>query len=90
MMDGGNLDDAFDLIHSNAADVLVILENDLYRRLSENTVTKALENCRRTIVLDHLMNATVEKADIVLPVAAYAESSGTMVNNEGRAQRFTR
>jgi NADH-quinone oxidoreductase subunit G len=34
------------------------------------------------------MNKTTQKADILLPAATFAESEGTIVNNEGRAQRF--
>ena len=40
------------------------------------------------IVLDHLTNATTERASVVLPAATFAEGDGTLVNNEGRAQRF--
>ena len=32
--------------------------------------------------------ATVAKADIILPAATFAEGDGTLVNNEGRAQRY--
>ena len=31
---------------------------------------------------------TAAKAEVVLPAAAFAEADGTLVNNEGRAQRF--
>jgi NADH-quinone oxidoreductase subunit G len=41
-------------------------------------------------VLNHSHNATTEKADIVLPAATFAESTGTLVNYEGRAQRYYR
>ena len=34
------------------------------------------------------MNATVAHAAVVLPAATFAETSGTFINNEGRAQRF--
>ena len=36
------------------------------------------------------MNETTEKADFVLPSGTFAESTGTIVNNEGRAQRYYR
>jgi NADH-quinone oxidoreductase subunit G len=39
-------------------------------------------------VLDHLNSATTEAAELVLPAGTFAESDGTLVNNEGRAQRF--
>ena len=40
------------------------------------------------IVLDHSETATVEKANIVLSAASFAEGDGTVVSQEGRAQRF--
>ncbi len=38
--------------------------------------------------LDWLPTAAVNRADIVLPTAAWVEMDGTFINNEGRAQRF--
>ncbi len=69
-------------------EVLIILENDLYRRLPAKQADKILEKCPHVIVLDHLMHATALKADLVIPSAVYAESAGTLVNHEGRAQRY--
>ena len=40
------------------------------------------------MVLDHLANQTTDKADLLLPAATFAESDGTLISNEGRAQRF--
>ncbi|TYP91269.1 MULTISPECIES: NADH-quinone oxidoreductase subunit NuoG [Nitrosomonas] len=40
------------------------------------------------IVLDCVATTTAEAADILLPVAAWAERGGTFVNYEGRAQGF--
>jgi NADH-quinone oxidoreductase subunit G len=40
------------------------------------------------VVIDHLDHATTQRADLVLPAATFAEGSGTLVNNEGRAQRL--
>jgi len=40
------------------------------------------------IVLDCIATATAEAADILLPVAAWTERSGSFVNYEGRAQGF--
>lgn len=40
------------------------------------------------IVLDCIATATAEAADILLPVAAWAERGGSFVNYEGRAQGF--
>ena len=39
-------------------------------------------------MIDHIEHATSAQADVVLPAATFAEADGTLVNNEGRAQRF--
>ena len=67
---------------------LIVLENDLYRRAPASSVDAALDAADNVIVLDVLETPTVELATMVLPAAAYAESTGTFVNYEGRAQRF--
>ena len=36
------------------------------------------------------MNETTMKADMLLPSGTFAESTGTIVSNEGRAQRYYR
>ncbi|MCC6392177.1 MAG: molybdopterin-dependent oxidoreductase, partial [Bryobacterales bacterium] len=43
---------------------------------------------RHVVVLEYLENATTAKAELVLPAATFAEAAGSLVNNEGRAQRF--
>jgi NADH-quinone oxidoreductase subunit G len=47
-----------------------------------------LSAARHVIVIDHLVNAMTPKAEVVLPASTFAEGDGTLVNNEGRAQRF--
>ncbi len=73
--------------HIDSVRTLVILENDLTRRLSQSDFKKLL-NVENVIVLDYLENATTAAATFVLPAAPFSESDGTFVNNEGRAQRF--
>jgi NADH-quinone oxidoreductase subunit G len=72
----------------NHPDTIIILENDLYRRAEAKVVDAFLNQAKTVIVLDQLNNSTSSKADIILPSGACAESDGTFVNNEGRAQRF--
>jgi NADH-quinone oxidoreductase subunit G len=88
MMTGNDLDDLIQ--DQERIDTLVILENDLYRRTDRTLVDTLLGRCRHVIVLDNLPNETVAHADIVMPAGTNAESQGTYVNNEGRAQRFFR
>ena len=65
----------------------IVLENDLYRRANRESVDDALLN-GSLVALDVLENETNEKVDVVLPAASYAETTGTFVNYETRAQRF--
>ncbi|MHA4739697.1 NADH-quinone oxidoreductase subunit NuoG [Dyadobacter sp. MSC1_007] len=85
MMHAPSLDTAMEDVD---ADTIVILENDLYRRGAKQAIDGFLAKFKNIIVLDHLHHATTGKATILLPVATFAEGEGTLVNNEGRAQRF--
>ncbi|TAL05781.1 MAG: NADH-quinone oxidoreductase subunit G, partial [Porticoccaceae bacterium] len=67
--------------------VVVVVENDLYTRLSAGQIDHALADAT-LIVLDHQLTATVSRAQAVLPAASFVEGDGTLVNYEGRAQRF--
>ncbi len=87
LMGGGSVQDALALISAGQADALVVLENDLYRRAEAAQVDSALAKAK-LLVVDHQRTATAEKALVVLPAASFAEGDGTLINNEGRAQRF--
>jgi NADH-quinone oxidoreductase subunit G len=90
LIGGKSLQEAFRLVQNGAVDTVVILENDLYRRADAALVHDFLEIARHVIVLDHLANQTLARAEIVLPAGTFAETDGTLVNSEGRAQRFYR
>lgn len=66
---------------------LLVAANDLFRRASKERVLQAISAVDHVIVLDSLDNATADTADLVLPAATVIESTGTLVNYEGRAQR---
>jgi NADH-quinone oxidoreductase subunit G len=66
----------------------VVLENDLYRRTVNSDVTNFINGLDILAVLDHLQNKTGEAANLVLPAATFAESAGTYINYEGRAQHY--
>jgi NADH-quinone oxidoreductase subunit G len=81
-----SIDDLID--NSSGYDNLLVLENDLYRREETTIINTFLKGFRNVIVIDHLLTPTAEKADIVIPAGTFAESDGTLISNEGRAQRF--
>lgn len=88
MMDGGSLDDALSKLEQREADSVIVLENDLYRNAPAARIDAALTKINNLIVLDHQRTAIQAKANLILSAASFAESDGTLVNQEGRAQRF--
>jgi NADH-quinone oxidoreductase subunit G len=88
LMEGETLEAAFQAIREGHADTVVVLENDLYRRADAATVEAFLAAAKHIVAIDHIAHATSEQADIVLPAGTFAEADGTLINNEGRAQRF--
>ena len=88
LMGGQSLDSALEQLDKGEAEALVVLENDLYCHAPKATVDAALHNTAHVIVVDHQRTATLEKAGLVLSTASFAESDGTSINQEGRAQRF--
>jgi NADH-quinone oxidoreductase subunit G len=86
LLGGASAPDA--LRRVDAGTVLVVLENDLYRRAEAALVDTALSCARCVVVIDHQLTPTGEQAHALLPAASFAEGDGTLVSNEGRAQRY--
>lgn len=82
------LEAAFDRIEREEKLALVMLENDLYRRAPRSRVDAAIDRLQHLLVVDHQDTGTAQKANLVLPAASFAEADGTLINMEGRAQRF--
>ncbi|MFJ3466228.1 NADH-quinone oxidoreductase subunit NuoG [Pseudomonas sp. NPDC090201] len=85
---GDSVDAALQQVISGQADAIVVLENDLFTRVDAATVEAALNAAKVVIVADHQKTATTDRADLILPAASFAEGDGTLVSQEGRAQRF--
>jgi NADH-quinone oxidoreductase subunit G len=85
--DSPTLDTLAERAAAGELDTLVVLENDLYRRMPAAQAGKLLQDSGRVIVLDALDNQTTSAADLVMPAASFAEGEGTLVSMEGRAQR---
>lgn len=86
MMTDQFIEDAYD--EADPVDAAIILENDLYRRTDKKNTNAFLEKQKNIILLDYLENTTTRQASHILPAGTFAESDGTVINNEGRAQRF--
>ncbi|PQP02526.1 MULTISPECIES: NADH-quinone oxidoreductase subunit NuoG [Pseudomonas] len=88
MLGGNSVDEALQAVIDGKADAIVVLENDLYTRTDKARVDAALSAAKVVIVADHQKTATSDRAHLVLPAASFAEGDGTLVSQEGRAQRF--
>jgi NADH-quinone oxidoreductase subunit G len=81
---------ALDAAFEAQADAIIILENDLFRRMPEGEADRFLGRFQHVVALDSIETGTTVKAELVLPAAAFADASGTFVSSEGRAQRAFR
>ncbi len=88
LLGGKSLDAALRGLGSGTVATVIIAENDLYRRAAAAKLDVLFPHAINVVVIDHLENPTTRRADILLPAATFAESNGTLINNEGRAQRF--
>lgn len=71
-----------------AIDTAILLENDVYERAAEQEVTTFFERVPYVVAVDHSHHATSRRAAYVFPAGTFAETTGTLVNYESRAQQF--
>ncbi|HUR40785.1 MAG TPA: NADH-quinone oxidoreductase subunit NuoG [Verrucomicrobiae bacterium] len=88
LMGGATVDEILSRVESGSVQTLIVAENDLFRRASPAKVEAALSKLKNLVVLDSISTPTTARATVFLPAGSFAESDGTLVNNEGRAQRF--
>jgi len=88
LMGAKPFEEALDVVRERSGTTAMVLENDLYRQAPSSDVDVFLRSTKHLIALDHLQNRTTAAAELAFPAATFAESDGTLVNNEGRAQRF--
>ncbi|GGO14047.1 NADH-quinone oxidoreductase subunit G [Microbispora rosea subsp. aerata] len=69
-------------------DALVVAGVDPYDLPDPDKALAALENTPFIVSLEIRASAVTDRADVVLPVAAVAEKSGTFVDWEGRGRSF--
>lgn len=68
---------------------LVILERDAALDFgSPEAFQKAVSRCKLVVAIDTFENATTAASTAVLPCISHYQSFGTLINYEGRAQRF--
>jgi NADH-quinone oxidoreductase subunit G len=83
--------DADQILAAAAADeldALLIGGVDPYDLADPAAALAAIENVPFVVSLEQRVSAVTDRADVVLPVAAVVEKSGTFVNWEGRGRSF--
>ncbi|QCI23714.1 NADH-quinone oxidoreductase subunit NuoG [Buchnera aphidicola (Macrosiphoniella sanborni)] len=85
---GMSIESALEEIQNKKADAIIFMEYDLYRSISQHDCDIVFKNKENIITLDHQYTETYKKSGLTLPVKNFTESSGTVINFEGRAQRF--
>ncbi|GAN53536.1 NADH-quinone oxidoreductase subunit NuoG [Tanticharoenia sakaeratensis] len=88
LMGGLSLDAVCDMARDGKVGTLIVAEADLTRQLAPERVEALLGQVRHFVLIDHSESPLIERAELVLPAAPITHSGGTMVNMEGRAQRF--
>ncbi|MEU6407987.1 NADH-quinone oxidoreductase subunit G [Microbispora sp. NPDC046933] len=73
---------------NDEVDALVVAGVDPYDLPDPERALAALENTPFIVSLEIRASAVTDRADVVLPVAAVAEKSGTFVDWEGRGRSF--
>ena len=74
-------------VESELAQTVFVLEADMQRCLSSDQIKTLTRQAGHLVVLDCIATETTHLAEWVLPAASFAEATGTLINNEGRAQR---
>ena len=88
---GMSLASVIEAIEVGDISVLVVAENDLFERYEDHRrLAAALQRLDALVVLDHMVTTTSSLATHAFPAATIFESSGTLVNGEGRIQCFGR
>jgi NADH-quinone oxidoreductase subunit G len=88
LLGGQSIEAACEALRDGEADMAIVLENDLSRRLPVTGEPGLSCDGIYWVALDHLGNGITRSADVLLPAATFAEADGTLVNHETRAQRF--
>ncbi|QNS01887.1 MAG: NADH-quinone oxidoreductase subunit NuoG [Buchnera aphidicola (Pentalonia nigronervosa)] len=88
LIGGMSIENVLNKLNTQQADAIIFMEYDLYRFIAKYDCDMILKNKKNVIVLDHQYTKTYKYSNISLPSVNFTESSGTIINFEGRAQRF--
>ncbi|QCI18717.1 NADH-quinone oxidoreductase subunit NuoG [Buchnera aphidicola] len=88
LIGGISIEEAFKQLTEKKADAVIFMEYDLYRYISKYNCDIFFKNKKNILSIDHQYTKTYKSSAINLPCLNFSESSGTIINFEGRAQRF--
>ncbi|QIQ41207.1 MAG: NADH-quinone oxidoreductase subunit NuoG [Buchnera aphidicola (Aphis urticata)] len=88
LIGGISIEQAYQRLSQKKADAIIFMEYDLYRYFAQYDCENFLKNKNNILVIDHQYTQTYKNAALNLPCLNFSESSGTIINFEGRAQRF--
>ncbi|QIQ41761.1 MAG: NADH-quinone oxidoreductase subunit NuoG [Buchnera aphidicola (Microlophium carnosum)] len=88
LLGGMSIECALNEIKKETADAVIFMEYDLYRFMSQYDCDHFFKNKKNIITIDHQYTDTYKKSGLSFPSTNFTESSGTVINFEGRAQRF--
>jgi NADH-quinone oxidoreductase subunit G len=83
-----SLDELCQRANRGEIETLLVVENDLFRRAQHSQIQALIDNIANIVVLDCVATPTLSQSSIALPSASFAESQGTLVSSEARAQRY--
>jgi predicted molibdopterin-dependent oxidoreductase YjgC len=85
--DGADPDTVLAAAAAGSVRALVLLRADLAGSHGDAAITQLGEQVDFVVALDTHFTQTAEIADVLLPIATFAETDGTFVNRGGRTQR---
>lgn len=88
MLSDKNLNQAFDIIEKDEIENVIVLENDLHRRIEKSKIDSAFNKVKNIMAFDSINTPTVQNANMVFSSSTNSESEGTFLNTEGRMQRY--
>ncbi len=88
LIGGISIDEVYQRWNQKKADAIIFMEYDLYRYFSQHDCDDFFKKRNNILVIDHQYTKTYKNSTLSLPCLNFSESSGTIINFEGRAQRF--
>ena len=84
---GRPVSEALKRVQAGGAKAVIVIENELDESIGKEGAEEIM-SLPCSVAIDFIATRTSQLAGVALPAASFAESQGTFVNNEARAQRF--